>query len=90
MKKRFTDEQVDVRYTRTSVEIFHRGQRIAAHARSERRGHHSTIAAHMPPNHRAATTEWNPQRLLKWAASIGPRTAAVVEHLLGGRQHPEC
>ncbi|MDN7479972.1 MULTISPECIES: hypothetical protein [Burkholderia cepacia complex] len=31
MKKRFTDEQVDVRYTRTSVEIFHRGQRIAAH-----------------------------------------------------------
>ncbi|MDN7486057.1 hypothetical protein QZM38_35190, partial [Burkholderia orbicola] len=63
---------------------------LPAHARSERRGHHSTIAAHMPPNHRAATTEWNPQRLLKWAASIGPRTAAVVEHLLGGRQHPEC
>ncbi|KVR67511.1 IS21 family transposase [Burkholderia ubonensis] len=86
---RYAREQVDVRYTRTSVEIFHRGQRIAAHARSERRGHHSTIAAHMPPNHRAATTEWNPQRLLKWAASIGPHTAAVVEHLLSGRQHPE-
>jgi transposase len=86
---RYAREQVDVRYTRTSVEIFHRGQRIAAHARSERRGHHSTIAAHMPPNHRAATTGWNPQRLLKWAASIGPHTAAVVEHLPGGRQHPE-
>jgi len=86
---RYAREQVDVRYTRTSVEIFHRGQRIAAHTRSERRGHHSTIATHMPPNHRAATTEWNPQRLLKWAASIGPHTAAVVEHLLGGRRHTE-
>lgn len=43
----------------------------------------------MPPNHRAATTEWNPQRLLKWANDIGPHTAAVVEHLLGSRQHPQ-
>ncbi|WP_455289862.1 IS21 family transposase, partial [Cupriavidus necator] len=82
-------EQVDVRYTKATVEIFHRGQRIAAHARNDRRGHHTTISAHMPPSHRAATTEWNPQRLLKWANDIGPHTAAVVEHLLGGRQHPQ-
>jgi transposase len=82
-------EQVDVRYTMTTVEIFLRGQRIAAHARSDRRGHHSTITAHMPPNHRTATTEWNPQRLINWAADIGPHTAAVIEHLLGRRQHPQ-
>jgi transposase len=82
-------EQVDVRYTATTVEIFLRGQRIAAHARSYRRGFHSTVSAHMPPNHRAATTEWNPQRLLNWAADIGPHTAAVIEHMLGGRQHPQ-
>lgn len=82
-------EQVDVRYTKTTVEIFLRGQRIAAHAKNERRGHHTTIAAHMPPNHRAATTEWNPQRLINWAIDIGPHTAAVIEHLLGGRQHPQ-
>ncbi len=82
-------EQVDVRYTKTTVEVFLRGQRIAAHARSERHGHHTTIAAHMPPNHRAATTEWNPQRLLNWAADIGPHTAAVIEHLLAGRRHPQ-
>ncbi|MFC6138534.1 IS21 family transposase [Paraburkholderia silvatlantica] len=82
-------EQVDVRHTKTTVEIFLRGQRIAAHARSERRGHHTTIDAHMPPNHRAATTEWNPQRLINWAVDIGPHTAAVIEHLLGGRQHPQ-
>lgn len=86
---RYAREQVDVRYTRTTVEIFHRGQRIAAHARSDRQGHHSTITAHMPAHHQVATTDWNPPRLMKWAADIGPHTAAVIEHLLGGRQHPE-
>jgi transposase len=42
----------------------------------------------MPANHQAVTG-WDPQRLRNWAASIGPHTAAVVAHLLGGRQHPQ-
>lgn len=86
---RYAREQVDLRYTQHTIEIFHRGQRIAAHARSERRGHHTTIRSHMPVNHQVATTEWNPQRLLRWATDIGPHTAAVIEHLLGSRQHPQ-
>jgi len=86
---RYAREQVDVRYTQHTVEIFHRGQRIAAHARSERRGHHTTIRSHMPVNHQVATTEWNPQRLSRWALDIGPHTAAVIQHLLGSRQHPQ-
>lgn len=83
---RYAREQVDLRYTQNTVEVFHRGQRIAAHGRSERRGHHTTIRSHMPPHHQVATTEWNPQRLLRWASDIGPHTAAVIEHLLGRRQ----
>jgi transposase len=86
---RYAREQVDVRYTQNTVELFHRGQRIAAHGRSERRGHHTTIRSHMPAHHQAATTEWNPQRLLRWATDIGPHTAAVIQHLLGQRQHPQ-
>jgi transposase len=86
---RYAREQVDVRYTQNTVEIFHRGQRIAAHGRSDRRGHHTTIRGHMPAHHQVATTEWNPQRLLRWATDIGPHTAAVIQHLLGQRQHPQ-
>lgn len=86
---RYAREQVDVRYTQNTVEIFHRGQRIAAHGRSHRRGDPTTIPSHMPPHHQAATTDWNPQRLLRWATDIGPHTAAVIEHLLRGRRHPE-
>ncbi len=80
--------QVDVRATSATVEVFHHGQRVAAHARSDRGGH-TTVREHMPPNHRAATTEWNPGRLLNWAASIGPHATAVIQHMLGSRQIPE-
>ena len=85
---RFAREQVDVRYTTSTVEIFHHDARIAAHARSDRRGTHTTLNEHMPASHQAVTG-WDPQRLLNWAATIGPHTTAVIQHLLGGRQHPQ-
>ncbi|WP_213780706.1 IS21 family transposase [Caballeronia sp. dw_276] len=85
---RFARQQVDVRYTNGTVEIFHQGTRIAAHVRSSRRGHHSTVNAHMPPHHQEVSG-WGPQRLYDWAIRIGPHTAAVIQHLLGGRQHPQ-
>jgi len=85
---RFAREQVDVRYTTSTGEIFHRGKRIAAHVKSERRGAHTTLTEHMPANHQAVSG-WDPQRLRNWAASIGPHTCAIVAHLLGGRQHPQ-
>ncbi|MGV7246716.1 IS21 family transposase [Caballeronia sp. M23-90] len=85
---RFAREQVDVRHTASTVEIFLRGQRIAAHAKSNRVHFPTTVTAHMPANHQAAT-EWNPQRLLDWAGGIGPHTQAVIQHLLAGRQHPQ-
>jgi hypothetical protein len=44
-------ESVDARLTATTVEIFHRGQRVAAHRRSPVRGRHTTDAAHMPKAH---------------------------------------
>ena len=41
-------EHVDARLTATTVEIFHRGQRVAAHRRSVSRGQPTTDPAHMP------------------------------------------
>ena len=74
---RFAREQVDVRYTTATVEVFRRGTRIAAHAKSDRRGAHTTLTEHMPANHQAITG-WDPQRLRNWAATIGPHTDAVI------------
>ena len=79
---------VDVRLTALTVEIFQRGQRVAAHLRSAARGHHTTVTAHMPLAHQRHR-DWSPARLIAWAATVGPQTAAFVEALLTDRPHPE-
>src|SRR6266702_4313534 len=81
-------EHVDARLTATTVDIFHRGQRIAAHLRSHVRGRHTTDPAHMPKAHQRHL-EWTPSRLTTWARTIGPQTAALVQAILADRPHPE-
>jgi transposase len=81
-------ELVDARRTATTVEVFHRGQRVAAHVRHDLRGRHTTDPAHMPKAHRAHL-EWSPSRLIDWARTIGPQTAALVGAILADRPHPE-
>ena len=81
-------EVMDTRISATTVEIFHRGQRIAAHLRDDTPGRHTTTPAHMPKAHQHHL-EWTPSRLIQWAETIGPRTAALVAAILADRPHPE-
>lgn len=81
-------QTLEARLTRHAVELLHRGQRVACHARSPRRGGFTTIAEHMPAAHRAHM-EWTPQRLIHWGQDIGPATGAAVTRLLEERKHPE-
>ena len=81
-------ETVEVRASIGTVEIFHRGDRVAAHCRSDVRGRHTTEPAHMPKAHRQHL-EWTPSRLITWAQTIGGHTAALVEAILADRPHPE-
>lgn len=85
---RLAGESVDVRWTATSVEIFHRGERVAAHPRSSRQGGYTTEPAHRPSSHQRYL-DWSPERLIRWASQTGPHTAAAVEHILLSRPHPE-
>lgn len=80
--------EVELRYTATTVEVFHRGQRVASHLRAAAQGQHTTITAHMPEPHRRYA-EWSPERLARWAETIGPATAACVSGLMARRRHPE-
>ena len=79
---------LEARITTSVVEILHRGQRVASHARSSRHGGFTTISAHMPAAHRAHM-EWTPQRLIHWGQSIGPATAVAVTRLMAENKHPE-
>jgi transposase len=81
-------EEVEVRLTATALEVFHRGQRVAAHRRSGSRSGFTTCADHMPKAHQAHH-EWRPSRFISWATTIGPQTAALVTAILADRPHPE-
>ena len=80
--------QLDARVTARTVECFHRGQRVASHVRSARRGRHTTAPEHMPEQHRQMG-EWPPERFLRQAGRIGPSTAALVAAVLKARRHPQ-
>jgi transposase len=81
-------QEVDVRATATTVEMYVRGERVASHPRSIVRGRHTTTPAHMPKAHQAHA-EWSPSRILGWAATVGPATAKLAEAILAARPHPE-
>jgi transposase len=81
-------ERVDARLTASTVEIFHRGQRVAVHVRSRTRGAFTTCTDHMPALHRKHAT-WTPERMARWAGSVGPLTRALVEAIIAERPHPE-
>jgi transposase len=84
---RLIRQEVEVRLTRQTVEVFQQGQRVASHVRSFRKGGFTTLPEHMPQNHRE-WGEWNPERLTRWAEKTGPATAQLVEGILASRPHP--
>jgi hypothetical protein len=77
----YIGRKVDVRLTRSTVEMFFDGSRICSHVRlHDRPGQYSTNESHMPPKHKHAL--WDGDRFRSWALKIGKNTAAVVEIFL--------
>ena len=85
---RLVREAIEARITDRTVELFHRGTRVASHVRSPRQHRHTTTPEHMPSAHRRHA-EWTPTRLLREAASVGPATLALMERILAAKPHPE-
>jgi transposase len=68
---RLIREQVDARITARTIELFHKGERVAVHVRTSGRGRHTTCAEHMPSAHR---------RHAEWTIVTGQCTEAVRRH----------
>lgn len=81
-------QPLEARFTAVTVEIFHRGKRVASHLRSSAAYRHTTVSAHMPKSHQAHL-EWTPSRLIHWAEGIGAATAEMVRTILERKPHPE-
>jgi transposase len=85
---RFARAEVDARLTGRTVELFLRGERIAAHMRMSGNHKHTTVAEHMPSSHRRYAG-WTLERIRADARLVGPATAAICELILEARPHPE-
>ena len=85
---RLVREELQSRMTAGVVEVFLRGERVAAHARSSVAYGYTTLPEHRPPEHRQFA-EWTPERMIEWAAKTGPATAMTAEKIMASRKHPE-
>jgi transposase len=81
-------QAVEARLTARTVEIFHKGKRIACHVRGSGNRRHTTVRDHMPSAHRHFA-DWTPERLRHQADAVGPDTGALVEIILREKPHPE-
>jgi transposase len=85
---RFANEELSVRLTARTVEVFRKGERIAAHQRNSGNHKHTTVNEHMPSSHRRFA-DWTIERLRREASAVGASTAMLCELILESRRHPE-
>src|SRR5436190_1117334 len=81
-------QEVEARITAATIEIFHRGKRVASHCRSLRPHRPTTIPEHMPSAHRRYR-DWTHERIRHEAQAVGPDAAVLVDVILRSRPHPE-
>jgi transposase len=82
-------KDVEVRMTKSCVEVFYAGKRVAVHRRSTLLYKASALPEHRPKNHRELV-EWTPERFVGWAKEHGPHVAIAIETILTrANPHPE-
>jgi len=84
---RFAREVLEVRLTARTVEVFRKGDRIAAHLRSSGNHKHTTLPEHMPSSHRRFA-DWTIERIRREASAIGASTATLCDLILENRPIP--
>ena len=81
-------QEVDAHLTAETVEVLHRGVRVASHVRSYLPGKATTLTEHMPKAHQKYMGR-TPSRLIEDAQQTGPYTGQLVEAILAAKRHPE-
>lgn len=81
-------QEVDAHLTAETVEVLHRGVRVASHVRSYEEGKATTLTDHMPKSHQKYVGR-TPSRLIEDAQQTGPITGQLVEAILAAKRHPE-
>jgi transposase len=80
-------KQLKVIYTTDTVEVYDHLLRVAVHKRSYRKNGYTTLAQHMPPNHRHFTEQrgWDDEYFLREASYRGQAVQEVVKKILNSK-----
>lgn len=81
-------KKVKLLFTSTSVEIYHKYNRVAVHQRSIKPYNYTTEKSHLASAHQFVS-EWTPQRFINWGASMDEFVKEFITRLLEQRLHPE-
>ncbi len=81
-------KKVKLLFTSSTVEVYHKYNRIALHRRNLKPYHYTTEKEHLASTHQFVS-EWTPQRFIDWAASIDVNVEELVCRILEQKQHPE-
>ena len=82
---KYLGQSVDLRVTTTEIQVFFKSDLIKRHPLlpPDVANSYSTDPGDMPKG--AGFVEWDSGRIMKWAYSIGPSTATVVERILASK-----
>jgi transposase len=80
----YIGKQISLVYDTENVEIYLNHQRIASHKRNYQKNGYTTLAEHMPPNHKhyLAQQGWDEEYFLKASTVIGENTVAAIRIIL--------
>jgi transposase len=81
-------QEVDVHLTAETVEVLHRGARVASHIRSDVPAKATSLPEHMPKAHQRYLGR-TPSTLIEDGQQVGPLTGQLVEAILAAKRHPE-
>jgi transposase len=81
-------QELEAFISNSTIELVHKGRRIATHVRSFLPGRHTTLPEHRPKSHQKHL-EWTPERITHWASTIGPSAATAVASIMESRTYPE-
>ena len=77
-------KRLKIIYTTDTVEVYDNLLRVALHKRSYRKNHYTTIAQHMPANHKQVTQQrgWDDEYFLRQASYCGQAVQEVIKKIL--------
>ncbi|WP_318346943.1 IS21 family transposase [Aquipluma nitroreducens] len=81
-------KKVKVMYTRTTVEIYFKYNRLATHPRDYALYSYTTTPEHLASTHQFVT-DWTAPRFINWANSIDPVAGEYIFKIIESRNHPE-